>query len=131
MASVPSLSSAGFVKDPAIKLDKLLSYFFICDKSQSNEFRDITASLPYLIKQYGDNPSNLSRETTTALNRMLGAYFDDVNIDVDVIVKVDKPEEYDMQVEGYVVHNQKRFALTRLLTVSNNSIAAVSEFNVK
>lgn len=128
---LPTLSSAGFIQDPAVILDRQLSYFFIADYSQSNQHRGRVASLPYLIKVHGNRPEVLVERIGTTLQNMLGAYFDSVAITADYTQTAPDSPEYDITLEGTVTQDGTQYGIARLLTISNNTLKTVAEFAIK
>lgn len=129
--AVPTLSTAGFLEDPAQKLDKILSYFFVADKSQSNVHDGLVSSLPYIIKEYSHNVNQLVNETQNAIIRMLNASFDECTVTVRVEDSKENGNEYNMFVEATVISDRKDYTLYRLVSVANETISKVSEFYVK
>lgn len=129
--NLPSLSSSGFISDPAVKLDKLLSYFFVADFSQSNQHKGRVASLPYLVKNYGDQPNILVDRIQTTVENMLGAYFESVQVLVTEEDPLTVKPEYNVRLEGSVTHNGKKYDIARLLNVSNSTLMSVSELQIK
>lgn len=129
--AVPTLSTAGFLEDPAQKLDKILSYFFVADRSQSNVHLGLVSSLPYIIKQHTHNVTELTNETQSALLRMLEVYFDSASVTVRVENSAENGNEYNMFVEAAVTSNRKEYSLYRLVSVANETIDKVTEFYVK
>lgn len=128
---LPTLSSGGFISDPAVKLERVLSYFFIADYSQSNQHRDRVASLPYLIKTHGHNPSVLVERIQTTLEGMLSAYFESTYVDVSQEDPLTVSPEYNIVMEGTVTHGGKKYDVSRLLTISNSTLSSVSELQIK
>ena len=128
---LPTLSSGGFIRDPAVKLERIISYFFIADYSQSNQHRDRVSSLPYLIKTYGHDPSILVERIQSALEGMLGAYFDSAYVNVNQEDPLSPEPEYNIIMEGTVSHGGNKYDISRLLTISNNTLASVSELQIK
>lgn len=127
---LPTLSTAGFVQDPAVILERQLSYFFIADYSQSNQHRGRVASLPYLIKMYGNRPEVLIERIDSTLQSMLGAYFDSVSITMDYVQADTSSPEYDITLEGVVTQNGTQYGIARLLTISNNTLKTVADFAI-
>lgn len=120
--SLPTLSSAGYVQDPAQILDTLLSYFFVADYSQSNAHYGEVASLPYIIKVNSNNRGGLTRDVESTLVRMLGAYYDSVSINVTVEENNGSPESYDIRVTGSVTSKGRQYSLAKLASVANDKL---------
>lgn len=128
---LPTLSSAGFVSDPAVKLERLVSYFFITDYSQSNQHHGRVASLPYLIKAHGTNPDILVDRIQVALENMLSSYFDAVNVEVREEDPLLSNPVYNIVLEGTVTQDGKRYDISKLLNISHNTLNKVSELQIK
>lgn len=128
---LPTLSSAGFVDDPSVKLDRILSYFFIADHSQSNQHAGRVASLPYLIKNHAHDPDALIDRIQTALSGLLSSYFDTVSVSVSLEDIMLREPKYNIILEGSVSQDNTQYSLSRLLTISNNTLLRVAELQVK
>lgn len=128
---LPTLSSGGFISDPAVKLEKLIAYFFIADYSQSNQHKDRVASLPYLIKAHGNTPNILAERIQSSLEIMLGAYFESTHVEVYEEDPLSSDPKYNIILEGTVTHGGKRYDISRLLTVANSTLSSVSELQIK
>lgn len=120
--NLPTLSTAGYIKDPAQVLDTLLSYFFVADYSQSNAHYGNVSSLPYIIKDKSNDISGLKRSIETALERLLDGYYDTTNIYVTVEQKNINAESYDIKVSGTVTLNGKTYGLAKLVSVANDRL---------
>lgn len=130
MIPLPTLSSGAYIRDPGQILDRQMAYFFVADYSQSNVHRGSVSSLPYIIKTYSHDKQQLITQTELAINQMLKA-FDSVNIAVTVEESQTNGNEYNMMLEGYVVADKKQYSIAKLLTISHNKLANVSEFELK
>lgn len=129
--SLPTLSSAGFVRDPAVILERQLSYFFIADYSQSNQHYGRVASLPYLIKNYAHRPDMLVDRIATAIENMLASYFESVAITVELTEPYEDSPQFDITLEGSVTQNGSRYGIARLLTISNSTLKNVADLAIK
>jgi hypothetical protein len=129
--SLPTLSSAGFVRDPAVILDRQLSYFFIADYSQSNQHLGRVASLPFLIKNHAHQPDILVDRIQNSIEGMLSAYFESVSINVELTEPFEDAPQFDIALEGTVTQNGNRYGIARLLTISNSTLQSVAELAIK
>lgn len=120
--SLPTLSSAGYIQDPAQILDNLLSYFFVADYSQSNAHYGNIASLPYIIKVNSNNRDGLTRDVERTLSRMLASYYDTVSINVTVEENNASPESYDIKVTGSVTSKGRTYGLAKLASIANDKL---------
>lgn len=127
---LPTLSSSGYVSDPATKLERLVAYFFIADYSQSNQHFGKVASLPYLIKAHGERPDVLVDRIQGTLELMLSSYFESSYVNVSLQDPLSVDPEYDIVLEGNVTHAGVKYDISRLLTISNNTLSKVSELKI-
>lgn len=77
---MPTLSSSGFVKNPPELADRLLSYFFLTEASQSELYYENLTSLPDLIQKNNGETFVLEQVTKDTLNRYFSRYFDSVEV---------------------------------------------------
>lgn len=120
--SLPTLSTAGFIKDPAQTLDALLSYFFVADYSQSNAHYGNVASLPYLIKTKSNDIGGLTRAIESTVSNLLNAYYDTVDIYVTLEQNNISTESYDIKVSGTVTLDGKSYTLAKLISIANDKL---------
>lgn len=86
---VPTLSSSGWVVQISEKADKLLSYFFTSEASQSEVFVGSISSLPDIIKKCGHDDLELRSTMERTMRIYLERYFSAV----DIVVTVESPED--------------------------------------
>lgn len=86
---IPSLSSAGWIATPYEKLDKLLSYYFVSESSQTNIYRGQIQSLPADIKVAGNDEDGIIDRVRNSLTLLLEPYFDTTS----VVVTVEYPDD--------------------------------------
>lgn len=127
---VPSLSMAGWVSGPAEKLDKLLSYYFVSEHSQSNLYRGQVKSLPKDIQMYGNDPLSLTTIMRDNLQFLLMPYFDHVTVDVTT----DRPNPTDpsrlhVMVDIVVVQDGQRYSAGRELQTLNGTLTRIIDIN--
>ena len=130
-APVPTLSSDGFVTAIPSKADRLLSYFFLSQASQSNAYRGKIASLPSLIQQYGNDDYSLRTALERTLTDMLGSYFEQVSVTVTVTKGDDTkvPGRMDVSVSVDVIDNGISYSFGRLVQVLNSKIQRIIDLN--
>jgi hypothetical protein len=83
-APYPSID-AGYIHDPAKKLDCLMSDFFEAEHSQSYLFFNQVTSFPWIIQQYQTDPNEIINQLRVRLRPYLLRYFDDVDIECALI----------------------------------------------
>lgn len=74
--SVPSLSMRGLVDNVGDRVDLLLSYFLIANYSQTELYYSKITSLSYLVKRFGNQPSELTAQIKRVLSQQLLRYFE-------------------------------------------------------
>ncbi len=129
-ANVPSISTLGWVKGVAEKLDLLLSYYFVSENSQSNTYAGKVISLPYQIQQYGSDPINLKQSMTDTLTVYLERYFDavDVSITTEVPLETD-PNRIHITVDIIVTQNGVRASAGKLIETINSKLSNIFDIN--
>lgn len=79
---VPTMSTQGWVTDPAIKFDKLLADFFLADHNQSYIYKGSIQTLQGLIEKNGNQINSLIGELQQVLRTYLERYYTTVDLDV-------------------------------------------------
>lgn len=79
---VPTMSTQGWVTDPALKFDKLLSDFFLADPNQSYIYKGSIVTLQGLIEKNGTQINSLIGELTQAMRAYLERYYDTIELDI-------------------------------------------------
>lgn len=79
---VPTMSTQGWVTDPAIKFDKLLADFFLADHNQSYIYKGSIQTLQGLIEKNGNQINSLMGELQQVLRTYLERYYTSVDLDV-------------------------------------------------
>lgn len=129
-APVASLSSDGWIADIARKTDRLLSYFFVSQQSQSNSYRGRIASLPALIQQYGSNPLELKTNMRLTLIRLLSPYYDSVDVNVDVETEnTQTAGRMDVTVTITLSQNGQTYQAANLLQLLNSKLVKIINLN--
>lgn len=129
-APVPSLSSDGWINDIARKTDRLLSYFFVSEESQSNIYDGQIASLPGLIREYGNRPLDLKSQMREALINMLKGYYDSVDVSVSVSTENTQiPGRADVTVTITVTENGKSYQVPQLVQTLNGKLLNIINLN--
>lgn len=127
---VPTLSASGWAGNISEKLDKLISYFFLSDFSQSHLYRGHVASLPYIIQSSSDNKSLLRTQTQKTLMDLLRPYFDTVQIDVTLIaIDEANPDNINLRVDATVTQDAVLYSVGREVQIVNSKVVAIFEAN--
>lgn len=126
-AVVPSLSGAGWVKDPKLQLDTMFAYALVCDYSQSTIYGGSITSIPYIIATYMDDISELCSQLESSLFRYYQRVFSTVQVDVTntttdgvsyalyiSVVVTSAGQSYSLAVTGTVDNGALNNVITRL-----------------
>lgn len=130
MKPVPTLTAAGWVNDIRDKCDRLMTYFFYSDYSQSNFYLGNITSLPDIINRYGNDKSAITFETEKAMKVYLLRYFDQVECTAKVIIPENEEDNrMELQVSLEVVENGVKYDLFKLLKIVNSKLVEVIDRN--
>lgn len=127
MAVLPSLSLSGWVDTVDGKADRLMSYFFTSQYSQTYTYHRNIASLPYLIATYGHDVVNLRSTILSTLSDLFFPYFDEVDFNVDI--EVENDVVIHIRVSAIFEEDGTRYDLARLIDVNNGSIGKIVKLN--
>ena len=125
MTVVPTLSTDGWLTTVDKKADKLLSYFFLSEHSQSVLYYGSVVSLPYLIATHGSTPDTLRQEIGVNLGSLLSSFFEDVKYNVKIIEGNVQDSTYDIVLSASVVDKGERYDLSYLVKTAD---ATMKEF---
>lgn len=129
---VPTLSSAGWVTDPAGKADYLLSHFYETDKQQSYLYVDSTTSLQAIIERYGHDVATLCDQLRRALNQYLLRYYPSVLVDVsaDTSEINNNSGQYTLRVYCQATETDgKSYSFGRLVLGTSSKFERVMDLN--
>lgn len=122
--AVPSLSPKGWVRDAQNKADILLTNFYATDQLQSVLFQSQISSLPYIVRKYSHDPTQLCNQLQSALDAYFRRYYDAVAIEVTTS---DTPEQELTGRHTYLIYAKvtdqgKEYVLGRLLQTQESRI---------
>ena len=135
---VPSLSEAGWVKDPIIALDKIMSYYFASDASQGNVYAGKVRSFPFVISKYGNKPNDLISSVESDLYDLLVGYYEEVVVEAVVgpikganVVSTDLENANDnLSIFVEVVDSSGvRTSLAKVLSIKDSSFKVLTTTN--
>lgn len=132
MARIPvsSLSLKGWVDTIPEELDKLLSYYFLSEKSQSL-FYDIF-SLPYHIASKGNSPKQIKTLITNDLTLYFHRYFPEgATIDVEVIeldAAGNQKARYDIRVGITVRVDGRDYDVAKEVSIIDSQIGKIANY---
>lgn len=127
---VPTLSASGWTNDVSEKADKLMSYYFVSEASQSNMYLGNITSLPYQIQQNGHNEVELQRMVQKELEGLFGRYFDTAVVEVSTDKPLaNDPNRINLRVSVIVTEGGRNYSLGRLVEVLNSNIQRIVDIN--
>ncbi len=127
---VPTLSTSGWVGEISEKADRLTSYYFVSEHSQTNLYRDAVTSLPYQIQQFGHDEFELRQGVQGALSQYLNNYFDSVEVSADTSrPNPEDPNRITLTVSIIVTQDGVQYSLGRLIEVVNSKILNIIDIN--
>lgn len=119
-APYPSID-AGYINDPAKKLDCLMSDFFEAEHSQSYLFFNQVTSFPWILQQYQSQPEEIVNQLRVRLRPYLLRYFDDVQIEC-ALVNNETTTTYSIRLYTEVMQDGlPPINLVNQITVSDNN----------
>lgn len=123
---LPTLSTLGYLTSPMEKADRLMSYFFESDASQSQLFTKSVYSLQYLIQQHNQDIPTLCGQIKTNLTNYLNGYFDSSEVECTYS---EEDNKVTIKLYADVVENGKKYSLGKLIETINGSFNKVISLN--
>lgn len=127
---VPSLSLSGFINELRDKSDRLMSYFFYSDASQSNVYLGEVSSLPDIIQKYGNDKDSIATEMDDALQKYLERYFDIVEVEVKINIPENATDNrMEILCEIIVGENGVKYDFAKILNTANGKLTTIMDRN--
>lgn len=132
MAKVyPSMSTRGWIKDPQLIADAVISNFFVSRQALTESYKNNVLTLPSIIQKFGNSETDIVRELTTGLTTVLSHYFG--NVEPDVTVFYPNPDDdIRMGLRVYVTYTDEAGNgrnLARELELVNGKVVTIMEIN--
>lgn len=130
-AYVPTLSRAGWCKNPEEKIDFLLSDFFTSNISQSYLFANNVASLTYLIQRYQGNVPSLLEAMRTTLLAYFNDYFDNTVVDVTSDMNSAENQTGNVTITLYISVEQdgQAYSVGKVVQISDGKFKSIIQLN--
>lgn len=122
---LPTLSSAGWIRDPSNKLSRLFDYYLTTNKSQSYLYRNSTISFQNTIKEFQHDPNLLSENLETTITAYFNRYFDSSSVAVRTS-SIKSDGRYDIHIDITVTENNQRYVLSRAIFMNGSKVISVS-----
>lgn len=124
----PSLSVKGWIYQTPEVADKIMCYYFLGERSQSDWY-DIV-SLPYHIATKGNNPIAIKSLMTDDLGAIFSRYFPEGStIDIEVYDKTADGNDiarYEIQASVIIVVGGVKYSVAKLVSVVNSQISILA-----
>lgn len=132
MAKLSTLDQDGNIDSPSKIADRLMSYFYASDFSQSTASYGDIISLPAIIQKNSNNPDQVVSDISSGLTTLFSPYFDSVNFDVRYDIDnansgMNIKSRFNIKVYGAMSKNGVDHNLANLLSITNNQLSKVSE----
>jgi hypothetical protein len=128
---VPTLSTFGWVTNPAEKADFLLVHFFYSEKNQTSIYGDGVSNLQWILEQNTGNVEGALSQIKSTINTYLGRYYDSVTVDA-VTQEVDAEESssrMEVVLNISVSDGGLDYSLNRLVSILNGRFKAFTTMN--
>ena len=119
---VPSVSTQGWLTIPGEKADRLLSYFFSSEYSQTKSYYGRISSLPFLIASYQNRLDDLKVAISKDLNALMASFFDKVLIEVDVVPDDSSETRYTIKLSAKIIDDEVSYELARVIRIKDSVI---------
>lgn len=129
--TLTTLDSRGIIEDPDQKIERILSYLIITEASQSNAHRRQLVSIPDILMKCGTNQVAIKNAMEAALESAFEGYFTNVLLDLSVTTGIKDPTKLVVVIRAKVEQDGKWHDVAKALTVSNDVVKLVSEFDIK
>lgn len=121
---VPVLGAAGFSSDLVVKVDQVMSNFYICQPSQSDFFRDNIASLGGIIAMHGNSEIACVREIREKFGPYLSRQFDEV-IQLDINSSTTTDGGIEIQITAIVRDGNKSIDIAHVVSSKDSKIRSI------
>lgn len=126
MKKLPTLTTAGWLEDVSSVATTLMDYFLTSEHSQSNFYPKHISSLPYLVQQFGSNPTQLADAVQSKLRILYSRYMDEVTVRVSNTAADSETGQYNLNIDIIMSKDGKRSSLGRSVAISESKVMNVS-----
>ena len=135
MTKLSTLDQDGNISSPSKIADRLMSYFYASDFSQSTALYGDIISLPAIIQKNSNNPDQVVSDISSGLTTLFLPFFDSVNFDVTYEIDnqntgLNIRSRYNIKVYGSMSKDGVDHNLANLLAITNKQLSKVSELEV-
>jgi len=126
IAAVPTLSTSGWVKTPAEKIDLLITYFVYTIENQTTLYKGASTSFQQILESNMGNMDSTVAATRSALISYLSRYYASVNVDVSYELSdpTNSLSLATMSIAATVTENDQTYSIEKALTLVNGKFQA-------
>jgi hypothetical protein len=119
MNVVPTLSSFGWVKNPAESIDFLLTHMFYADKFQTSLYGNNVTSIPWILEETSGSIDQATIAMRQAINNYLGRYYDSVQVNVSTVEEDSESSssKIRMSLQISIVQDGIEYQVSRLVSL--------------
>lgn len=129
--AIPTLGTDGWITDPEVVADTIISSFITTNHSQSNLFKDANKSFQSILMKNTNNISYLEEDLIDILDKKLKASFgDDSYATVEINALEDKPDQFMISLVGTIFSEGKEYSITKLIQTENSRVIKINNINV-
>lgn len=126
-----TLSSSGILTSLPEIADRLMSYYFNNNASQSNLYRGNIASLPDLIMRWKDDESRMANEIQQSMQTFLKNHFENAVVYVTTEDIVEGLQgAYNIRVDATIYDDNQQYSLGRILEIYQGQFKKIREIQI-
>jgi len=126
---VPTLTTNGWVKGTAEKVDFLMAYFFETDPRQSYIFAGTVTSMQAIIAEAGHDMGKLASKASESLTGYFNRYFDSSRVTVTTNEVEFGSNRMELRIHIQVTDAGKDYSVGQILREMNGRFARVVATN--
>lgn len=118
-APVPTLSTFGWVSNPAEAADFLLVHMFYADKFQTSLYGENVTSIPWVLEETSGSIERTTIAVRQAINNYLSRYYDSVQVNVSTSEEdpTNSSSKIRMSLDIKVIDNGIEYQINRLISL--------------
>lgn len=116
---VPTLSTFNWVKNPAERIDFLLTHMFYADKLQTSLYGNNVTSIPWILEESSGSLDKATVAMRQAINTYLLRYYDSVQVDISTTEEDPDTSstKVRMSLQISVVQDGVEYQVSRLISL--------------
>ena len=127
MSKILTLDSGGYVGDPPLVVDVIMSNFFVANYSQTVVHWGKIHSLPHLLSVYAEDMSGLAGAIESALEEMLTSYFDTAMVECNIVALKEDDSLQNIKIYASVLKDGITMDVGKLLSLVKNRVSMITD----